>query len=184
MKTFLLVLISLPFSILSFGQINKASWLLGGNGTYSSHKNDYVMPEKDKNLQLNPDIGYFPFNKFAIGVRAGYTYNQQTGEAVNGHFKQSYRYINLGPFIRYYLLAKSKKLNVFGDASYYYGWVKNKNLGGYSKERRSGYSLGAGPAWFFTPHTALELTVNYKNADESFYTSSGIYINVGFQIHL
>ena len=77
------------------------------------------------------------------------------------YYKQSFTQIKLAPFIRYYLLCKNQKLNLLAEGSYYKGWAKNKNLGGFSRGKPFGYSFAAGHVWFINPHTALELTLNY-----------------------
>ncbi len=99
MKTSILSWIFLLIVSSSFAQIDKSKWLIGGSGTYSSYKSFYDQTEKNNNLQLNSGAGYFFINKLATGVRFGYAYYQQIGESVNGHYKQSDRYINLGPFV-------------------------------------------------------------------------------------
>lgn len=184
MKQFFLLPLCVLIASVSFCQINKSQWLIGGNGSFSSYKPSYPGSYKNNNFQINADLGYFIINKLAAGLRIGYFHNHETGYSSTGdYFNQTGRQINLAPFIRYYFLPKDKKYNLLADASYYNGWSKDKNLGGYSKGTSKGYTFSAGPAWFINPHTALELTLNYTH-DNTYYTSSTFKINIGFQIHL
>ena len=178
----LFVLSLLLSSLLSFSQISKKQWLVGGDGTFSIINPSYNY-SKYRSMEFSAGGGYFLINKLAVGIRAGYKHNMESGENTNIYYKQTSTQINVRPFVRYYFLPINRKLNLLTDVSYYHGWVRDENLYGYSKGKTFGYSFASGPAFFITPNSALELTLNY-DYDKSWYYTKSWRMKVGFQIHL
>ena len=61
---------------------------------------------------------------------------------------------SLSPFIRYYFLSSSNKINIFTDVSYIYYKTKFDNSTTPSSiEKTNGYYISAGPAMFLTNQT-------------------------------
>jgi hypothetical protein len=170
-------------SLISVAQINKGQWLVGGDGTLSFINPSY-SEGKFRAIAISGSGGVFFLNKIAAGIRLGYGHTKESGMTYNnGYYEQTERQINIGPFVRYYFLPATKKLNLLADASYYRGWAKSTNLGGYSKSRNYGYAFAAGPSLFLTPSVAIEMTINYEHT-EYYLASSAVKVKVGFQIHL
>ncbi len=75
-------------------------------------------------------------------------------------------------------------LNIFADASYGFGSSKEK---GSTSVSGNYYQIKAGPAFFLTPNTALELALYYKSDGGDAYPSdrrNNFGLSAGFQIHL
>jgi opacity protein-like surface antigen len=171
-------------SLISVAQINKDQWLVGGNGTLS-FPNPSFTESKFRTIEVNGNGGIFLLNRLAAGIRFGYSHIKESGTVFsnNQYYEQTERQINTGPFVRYYFLPTTKRLNLLAEASYYRGWAKSANLDGYSKSNRHGYAFSAGPSLFLAPNIALEMTLNYEH-DQSWYKSSALKVKIGFQIHL
>jgi hypothetical protein len=161
------------------GNINKGDWMLGGDAGFTSQKQgDY----KTNSFSLSPNAGYFFINNFAGGLRASVSSSKETyssEETKNTGFE-------LAPFVRYYFLPASQKVNLFADASF--GFGQNKYTSGNVESKTNFTNLGikAGPAIFITPATALEIALGFnstkvKDVDDR---ENKFGISVGFQIHI
>lgn len=163
----------------SQGNINKGDWMLGGNAGFTSQKQgDY----KTTSFNLSPDAGYFFINNFAGGLKA--VISSSKTEYSSAESKTSG--YEVAPFVRYYFLPASQKVNLFADASF--GFGQNKYDNGLTESKSNFTSLGvkAGPAIFITPATALEIALGYnstkvKNVDNR---ENQFGITFGFQIHI
>ncbi|MBO9682700.1 MAG: porin family protein [Flavisolibacter sp.] len=163
----------------SQSNINKGDWMLGGDAGFSSQKQgDY----KTTSFSLAPNAGYFFINSFAGGLRAQVSSSKSefgSTESKNSGF-------SLAPFVRYYFLPATQKVNLFADASFGFGQNKYESGVVDSKSNFTQLGIKAGPAIFLTPATALEIAVGYnstkiKNVDDR---ENAFGVNVGFQIHL
>ncbi len=184
MKHLLPLVLFIFFVTTSFSQINKGQWLTGGSGSYRADKYPW-SDNRYRSLRLDINGGYFPIKNLAVGVRTIYNYDRQTGTSDNAsYFKQTSNSKKLAPFVRYYFLPAGKKINLLADASYYRGWEKSTNLSGHSTSKYGGYAFSAGPAWFITSHTALELLVQYDHVFRDYNYAPDFTYKFGFQIHL
>jgi hypothetical protein len=201
MKRFLLLICLFSINSASFSQINKGQWLMGGNASFSSSKG-YVIESgsptgstngKSTTLQLSPNAGYFITDKLAAGARVSLTSFET--KSPNDVFDISSTQVSLSPFVRYYFLPKTEKLNLFADAGYAYGRSKNTSKvsipgtpssNSTSKGTSNGYYISVGPAIFLNPNTALELTLsyNYNKLKDLDNTGKSFLVGVGFQINL
>jgi len=65
-----LFLVALFLSGIAQAQLTKGNWLVGGNASYSSTQSENAASTTTtnrKSLTAEPDIGYFFFDKFAVG---------------------------------------------------------------------------------------------------------------------
>lgn len=194
MKHLLLLTILFSITTASFSQINKGQWLIGGNASFSTDKeNGGIVKDRSTAFQLSPNAGYFVSDKLAVGARINFLRDKNEIE-YGSYTETSNSSISLSPFVRYYFLPKSEKLNLFADAGYLYGRTKNKYEGIYavqpsnsltSKGTTRGYHISAGPVIFLNPSTAVELTLsyNYQKQKDYDYTNKGFMAGIGFQIH-
>jgi hypothetical protein len=175
--TFLL----LNISIISFSQIHKGQWLIGGNAAFSYAKSTEL---KMTTLQFSPAIGYFFINRTVGGLR----FNSNSNTYDWNDDKRRYTDNSLAPFIRYYFLPQEQKVNLFADASYGFAWSKYKN---FTYSERDTYkfhtvSFMAGPAIFLNQHTALEFSIGYTHSSRGPIDSSAtskLQLGIGLQIH-
>jgi hypothetical protein len=163
----------------SQSNINQGDWMLGGDAGFSSQKQgDY----KTTSFGIAPNVGYFFISNLAGGLRLE-TSSEKT-EA--GSLEAKSTGYALAPFVRYYFLPASQKVNLFADASF--GFGKNKYESGIVDNESKFTQLGikAGPAIFLTPATALEITLNYnstkiKDVEDR---KNAFGVNLGLQIHI
>jgi hypothetical protein len=167
-------------------QITKGNWLVGGDGNYSSVKflseiNGIKTKSTANSIRLNPNLGYFISDKFAGGLQLNFTFLEP------GSSTKSTSY-SFGPFIRYYFLEQSKRINLFAQANYNLGFGKNASN---VETDTNGYGLKAGTVLFFNSSVGIELSLNYTNSNSksnfnggSENTSKTFLIGLGFQIHL
>lgn len=193
MKKMVLSLLLLAFSLSSMAQLDKNNWLVGGSGNFYLSKRDYTSYtptglngySNELHLTLYPNVGYFIFDRFAFGLRPYFSWGKgkSTDSNGSGATSDSKRY-GIGPFARYYFLAKEKQFNILSDISYQYGeW----NLGG--KGRLNNFSISAGPVIYFNSSVGIEFLLGYNSNSEelagySKNSSKGFNVGIGFQIHL
>lgn len=217
MKTVTFIL----FSILSssvYSQISKGQWIVGGTADFShSHAsgttNMVSSDDKLTSFESSPGIGYFFMDQLCAGIRIGII-SSETRHVIDGRSnpllsnyystKSKITALAFSPFVRYYLLAESRKFNVFADASYAYNHNKAKtetyqeftipgnqfpiisSSTNNSKYKTHSYSIAAGPALFLNRKVSLELSLGYtfsKYADSDLSANS-FTAGAGFQVHL
>lgn len=189
MKKICLLLLLGQISILSYSQLDKKTWLVGGVGNLSSTKNtfrtDNDYQEFDQfSLTISPNIGYFISDKFVAGLSQNLGWFTAEVTTSGGIKNNNIRY-DLGPFLRYYFLDEEKPFNVFADVNYTVGIFKRNDV----KGTRNATSFRIGSAIFFNESIALEITGGYNSNKEkipSFTISSqkGLIMGIGIQIHL
>lgn len=185
MKTFTLLVLLVAITTSSFTQIRKGQFIIGGNINFESTKSESsINPTSvSNNFFLSPNIGYFIINKMATGLRIDVrSYNFKTQNLQTHQINTS-----LSPFLRYYFLPISKKVNVYIDASYIHNkskWSSDSNPGYFEKAK--GYYLSVGPSIFLTNQIALEFTLGYRHSkSDNFGETRENRFNNGFglQIH-
>lgn len=155
-----------------FAQVNKGQWLVGGNAGFESSKQGEA---KSTDITFSPKAGYFFASKFAGGLRVDIESTKPKGGDASSM-------VLVAPFLRYYFLPAAEKLNIFADASYGFGSIKQDESNGVNQ-----FAISAGPAVFLTPNTALEFALQYRSlgGDAIGDDRRGTFgVNIGFQIHL
>ena len=216
MKQFHLIIVLVFFSYSVSSQISKGQWMLGGNASFShslvkQHNDLFHSDNKTTGFQLMPGAGYFFMNQLAAGLRTGII-NSDVKQETESHVPASLYYLlkskitalSFSPFIRYYILPSSRKLNAFADASYTYSNNNEKTntyqvfttSGGLptvssstnnSKYKGHSYSIAAGPAFFMNPKVCVELTAGYsftKYEGNTNQKGNTFLLGAGFQIYL
>ncbi len=173
-------------------QLNRGQWLVGGSAGFStSSYNAGNVSSKATNFQLSPGIGYFVFDKLAIGLRAAvnYSYDVEKFGIPSNNFDTKRSGLGLTPYVRYYFLPKTNKINILADVSY--SDVNTKITTVVSDLPNSSvtnnehaFTFAAGPAFFINRHIALEITASYEIAKYGTLSQNIFLINAGFQIHL
>jgi hypothetical protein len=164
----------------SQGNINKGDWMLGGNAGFNSSKIEDIDASKTTTVSVSPNVGYFFINNLAGGLRASFTSQKQ--KDVDAEHE-----LSVAPFVRYYFLPSSQKVNVFLDGTYGFGSAKFNTIGGSATESFNQFGITGGAAIFLTPTAALEFGLGYTSAGGDFYGDkrhNNIGLNIGFQIHL
>ena len=163
----------------SFSQLEKKTWLVGGDANYrkSNYETNGGLPSKGSNAQLNGNVGNFIIDKLVFGLK--FSYNRIEGFNPN-YVVNTY---SLGPLVRYYLLQNEKNVNIFTEISYQYGLSKNSQNSSSNKSNDlQGY---VGCAAFFNSSVALEFKLGYSNYGyNNSSTVKSLLANIGFQFHL
>ncbi|HRF25154.1 MAG TPA: hypothetical protein PLR98_13355 [Chitinophagaceae bacterium] len=193
MKYFLLLFTLVMLAISANCQLDKKYWLFGGSGNFFSYNDDFTttgqptVSAKLTEINLSANVGYFIFDKFAVGLRPGMKSLKSRGlnTASVGH-KEIALYI--GPFARYYFLNSEKPFNILLDGSY--------QIGSYStfigKGSFKSANVMAGPEIFFNTAVGMEFLVGYMHQSMSITESQsgfvhkkdGVFMSIGFQFHL
>ena len=187
MKTIqLFITIALLSFLTTNAQITKGNWMVGGNLKYSKSKTEFTsnnntQTQEGSGLNLTSNIGYFPIDKFAVGITPYFSFNNPEGS------NKSIGY-GVGPFVRYYFLKTENRINEFSHVEYQYG---NGYSDGKKTSNNNSFNFKAGPSIFFNSSVALEFTLEYQLSDYDYLSGSGsqykftnFNIGVGFQIHL
>ncbi len=187
MNIFTLLSLSLILTNTAMSQINKGQFLVGGNTSFASLKNEgaNVASYKTINFFVSPTIGYFIIPKFVGGLRLNFSVYKQ--KIPVSSYKQTN--ISLSPFIRYYLLSQKQTFNVLVDASYINYKSKSRIQSSPTPiEKTNGYNISVGPSIFLNEHVALEFLLGYKqtkvknigdNKTTTFNTGLGLQIHLG-----
>lgn len=168
-------------------QLEKGNWLVGGNASFSSSKRTYASDtyddkSKDTNLDISPNIGYFLTDKFAAGLKPGFSWDKSL--LASGASSNVSRF-EVGPFARYYFLRQDKFLNIFAETFYQHEFIRSKPLKGYSNT----FSFNAGPSIYFNKSVGLEFTLGYYSWNQNYlgitkWNESAFKMGMGLQIHL
>jgi hypothetical protein len=131
----IIIVILLITSVLNenTAQIQKGSWILGGDLQLSQNTPLSDFPNILKNNQItggaSAEVGYFLSDKLAVGARMGFNYSNQLlisqnaiGVDISESNNQRYQ---LSPFARYYFTPKSK-FKTFYELSVGGNWDRNK----------------------------------------------------------
>ena len=191
MRTTFLLLFMLCFQF-SFAQLQKKTWLLGGNASFerSEYKNDvYVYnSSKSSDLEIAPNIGYFFWDKLALGLRGSLDNIVSKSFPYPSTTEQRTRLTTwgVGPFVRYYFLPQGKPVNLFTDANGQYILSTISTSSSYAGKSLS-VTGGAGAALFMNKVIALEFLMAYRHTNTINSSiedkSNHLQFKVGFQIH-
>jgi hypothetical protein len=186
----LITIFILKICNISHCQISKNNWLVGGNLSYSKVNSAGTNASNNKTttIEIMPNIGYFIFDKLAVGIKQNTHLSKEKRPQVDGStntFNQNN--FSFGPFIRYYFLDIDNRVNVFSDFSGYYTFITNRSngiRGGVSKS--IDYSIFAGSALFVNSTVGLEFLLGYTGFKdiENESRSDKIQFRIGLQIHL
>lgn len=202
MKKLCLFITFSAFSFVSFAQLVKGTWMLGGTAslrafeeTYTSINNYNDIPYSYKNVankvnfKIAPNVGYFVADKFNVGLRTAY----ESSQTYITDYQPREHSLAIGPFFRYYVLNSEKPFNILIDASFQlgYNWWVQKPVGNFfdfKTKNSHNIALSAGPVVFLTENVALELSLGYVyqssiTKDVSKTISKGFNTGIGFQFH-
>jgi hypothetical protein len=181
-KSIVLFAVSIIISITAFSQLEKGTWLVGGNFSYTSSKNNSDAGSKTKayTLSVYPNVGYFVAKKFVLGIRSAIS--KEASKATGTSVYSKYTDFNLGPFARYYFLEKESTVNVLLESGYQFGFTK----GDYLKNNHSVFYFSAGPAIYFNSSAAIEFLIGYSTYKIKNYAGSNntISVSIGLQFYL
>lgn len=162
-------------------QITKGNWMVGGSGNFSSSKAESNSSVSEgTSINLFADIGYFPLDKFVVGLTPSVGYSKTKGNS------DSSTGFGIGVFTRYYFLEYEKKINLFSHLEYNFF---NNYTGGNKTTTSNNFIIKGGPVIYLNSSVGIELTLNYENSkfnslNGSDSTFKNFSVGIGFQIHL
>ena len=178
-KTFLLIIATCFIIKNANSQITKGNWLVSGSASFSQLQSSSTatVQFKQTNFQINPLVGYFVKDKFAVGLRPSLTYG-------SNNVANSNTIISIGPFIRYYFLKPENIINLFTEGSYTYGSSTGK--GQTTGIKLNTFSFSGGPVLYFNSSLGLEFIITYSTTKVVGFpgTNNELRFGIGFQIHL
>lgn len=176
---YIVLLASILFNIqILNAQITKGHFMMGGDVSYKIEEER--AEQKFKVLRVNPNIGYFIFDKMAVGVQA----NAIRSVLKISNTKQKNTLFNVGVFTRYYLLKEDNFFNLIGEAGYLYGESYSESA--VKKLKSNTISFTGGPVLFLNPSVALEFLTSYSmlKYNGSKGTNNTLEFSIGLQVHL
>jgi hypothetical protein len=186
MKTIFLTLFLLFSVLTNFAQLDKGTWLVGGNGSYNSTKVTDREPftynnGTGKELILSPNVGYFVIDKLCFGLKP--SFRKYKGTFIGGN--PNAHWFDIGPFGRYYFLDKEKQFNILTELSTQFGVFNDL---GVKTSTSTILSAMGGIEAFFNSSCGVELLMGYQNNREKFDNGikrkQGFQMKIGFQLHL
>lgn len=197
-----LLLFALSFVLHSLSaQTRKHDWLVGGTAlvhfktirTLQTFNAVTDVKIRYTNLNISPDAGYFLTDRFVAGVRllyANHNINVLSGTELNFGGSKDY---GAGPFVRYYFLPSTKRLNIILDGSYQFATQRSTayihidnrpagtlvtNHGGYNA------SIMGGPVFNVNSKLGVELLAAYTNFKYSDLTGKANRLMAGLGVHV
>jgi len=89
-RNILITIILINSTTLTFGQLTKGNWLIGGSGSLSSSNIESITSNGTQkstyfNYAVTPNIGYFFYDRFVGGLKIGLSHNRENyGDLING----------------------------------------------------------------------------------------------------
>ena len=168
MKNLFTVAVAILFtSLTGFAQQARGKWLVGGGIESTSINSTTTNPTRENKfsqLSINPKVGYFFADRWAVGLAPGYAFlNQKDSAQVSKG-----RGYNAGVFVRYYQPI-GEKLALFGELNgigYGAGNTTRTFVGSPLTQELTyrNFSIGAfirpGIVYFITPKIGLETSFN------------------------
>jgi hypothetical protein len=183
MKKAILLAVAVNFIISNANsQITKRNWMIGGSGEFISDKTIFPSGDATKSTQINinPKIGYFVADRFALG--AFFTLGVVANTSIGGRTR--YTNTGIGPFIRYYFLSPEKNTNIVIEGNGAYTQQSNNLIS--DKSPFISYALLTGPIIYFNSSVGIEFLLGYKGYQtlQADTKNGGFHFNVGIQVHL
>jgi opacity protein-like surface antigen len=175
MKTITLFFFFLfALTLTAHAQITKGNWMVGGDVAFSYSEGKSDTKSESFTMRGSPNIGYFFFNKIALGTKVDYTFSQSKSANVTSKFDRLF----VSPFARYYFLKPEKPINVFLESAYGFSILNNNNA--------TVFSINGGVAIFLNSSVALEVSLEYLNTNskDNYVGSNTILLGFGIQVHL
>lgn len=158
----------------SNAQTTKGNWLMGGSaGISNSRTSDGTSTTEATSVAIWPNIGYFFFDNFSLGLTGRFNYVFPKGES------STVLSNTISPFIRYYFLEPDKKINIFSEVGYEVMRLDNSSF------KADSFLIKAGTVFFVHNSVGIEVALNYSNqkTNQNIKTQN-ISLGFGFQIHL
>ena len=192
----LLVLTALFFQDAN-AQIARNSFIIGGNLNFASNSGTRKVtgePNQSKpttfNATINPKIGYFVADNFAIGLDLNFTVNSLVDTSVGSNSTYTTTQLLTGPFVRYYF-GLNEDVFLFLEGSAGFGLTSTREQGRNLSISVVNAGVGPGLAFFVNDFIAVEGIAKYNYVQSTFtsnYAGTGdvtvvdMNHNINFQL--
>jgi hypothetical protein len=146
-------------------QIAPGRLMIGSNIGYQSQKNEQGVGGelRIKRLIINPQLGYFVAENFAVGLDVAYINQKDNYSSWQyGNGETELNTTILSPFARYYIFTSNEKFAFYAEAMVGIGFSKTDPS--YSDEDINGKNFNArlspGFSYFFTEKWVLDLQLS------------------------
>jgi hypothetical protein len=162
------------FLLLAAGSLNgqfmeSGDFLMGSTVGFSSTSSKVTQSSatgggektpRSLQINLNPNIGYFLMDDFALGIGLDYTYSHQRDADNNRRTDSDFLF---GPFMRYYLPVQ-EKMAFFGVLDFGFGNSSNENLlvAGNESVSSNIFAVGVGPGFTILSSNAIGIEAIFK----------------------
>lgn len=178
----ILLFISISLYQHTNAQITSNNWLLGGNISLANTRNTIELTSQNSyyDVQINPNIGYFLMDKFAVGLKTSITFLGLKAIGTDSYTK--YNTYDIGPFFRYYFLPTDNTINLLAEGAYQYGYFGDGNI----NDSKNTFAFSTGAVAFFNSSVGMEFLISYASyRSPGFSGSNGtIQLGIGLQVHL
>lgn len=182
MKKIILFSFTFCLSITSYAQLNKDTWMLGGQINFTSEEIDDAGVQQ--RFVFQPNVGYFFIDKLSAGLE----FNFRSTSTDPGNKDVFWRSYIVSPFARYYLLKHERPINLFTQVNGSVGF----GIVGDDLKNTSYYGCGvkAGTVFFLNNVVGLEFSVNYSSLwykskqTDAINHNKELLIGIGLQVHL
>ncbi len=186
--SFFFLTLSLGVYTKAFCQLGKGDFLAGGNMAISSSRNYFEgqLYGSGAQFRVSPVFGYFIIDRLAAGARLNYTYENSKSHGNNfANLRWHTRQLGVGPFLRYYFLPATRKVNLLAEASYLFSASKTVQNSQVYKTDLQTLGISAGPAFFLNSHLALEVLAGYlrQRVPANKSTSTVFQVQAGLQFY-
>lgn len=168
--------------ITSFAQIEKGTWLIGGNANIGTRLS---VPDDNYSFFAAPSAGYFITDKWLLGT--GIAYGHSTNKRPESEF--TFHNFSVAPFVRYYFPREDRVMHWFATLGSNF---TNNNTRlqspqiGDLKNKASAIEpfAGAGFNFFANANVAIEGTLLYQGYFEDDFDTHALFYNIGLQFFL
>ena len=167
MKKFYLTLAAVAaLTFASQAQTEKGKFLVGGQVGFETSKVKDT-DQKNNSFSINPTVGYFVSDNWAVGTGIGYNWRKSESGAQNETKENSFQ---VAPFARNYV--GNGQFRFFSQLSVPMSWGKTETEGTNNSEIKTekyGVELAPGFAFFPTSKVSVELKVRglYFESDKN-----------------
>lgn len=185
LKLSLIILAHLFYNEIN-AQIEKGSWIIGGNGSLSNTEanNPNILFNRYLYINIDNNSGYFFKDKFAAGVKSSFSYTKIVTYGTYGNSISELKPIyGLGIYMRYYFLPLDKRINFLAELKYQRYFPGGKYI---SPKITHGLGITLGSVLFLNDVIGLEYTISYGSSP-SFsrgYFANTLQTGIGLQIYL
>ncbi|MCU0449090.1 MAG: porin family protein [Bernardetiaceae bacterium] len=184
-KILFALVICIGLGQMAHAQTAKGQWLAGGGLSMSVNRTTIgnSIPSRNFGFSLSPRVGYFAFNRLAVGLSAPVSYSRSQFDASITTFST----LTANAFARYYFQSAKWAPFAQGELGYSRRRINMSGPpfgGALDADSQVNYSLGLGLAYFVAPQVAIEGILNYGSNRNFSGDGNQLDFQVGLMLYL